>query len=97
MKLTGNTILITGGTSGIGLELANQLLTKNNTVIITGRDLTQLNKIKQQSPNLQIYQSDVSKLIDISSLHDQLAIDFPKLNIIINNAGIMHMISLLLI
>jgi uncharacterized oxidoreductase len=42
MKLSGNTILITGGTSGIGLELATQLSKRNNTIIVTGRDPNKL-------------------------------------------------------
>lgn len=48
MKLSGNTILITGGTSGIGLELATQLSKLNNTIIVTGRDANKLGEIQKK-------------------------------------------------
>ena len=51
MKLEGNTILITGGTSGIGFELAQQLLKKGNTVIATGRSQDKLDKAKARLPS----------------------------------------------
>ena len=58
MNTSNKTILITGGTSGIGFELATQLLALSKTVIITGRDQAQLHRIKQEQPLLHTIQSD---------------------------------------
>lgn len=94
MKMTGNTILITGGTSGIGLELATQLSERDNTVIVTGRDPATLSEIRKSLPNVHTYQSDVSDPAAITLLYQKVTQDFPTLNVVINNAGIMRMLSL---
>jgi uncharacterized oxidoreductase len=94
MNLTNNTILITGGTNGIGFELAKQLLQLGNTVIVTGRDTAKLQKTKKELPKIHTIQSDVSKIADIDSLFAQVIKDFPQTNILINNAGIMREINL---
>lgn len=94
MKLQDNTILITGGTSGFGLEFATRLLSLGNTVIITGRNREKLLQVKQKLPAVHIIQSDVSSTSQISDLHEKLTSDFPELNMIINNAGEMRKLSL---
>jgi uncharacterized oxidoreductase len=94
MKLTENTILVTGGSKGIGLELATQFLKLGNTVIITGRNLNRLNEVKKKYPKLNIIQSDAGKPVDIKSLYEIVSIQFPKLNVLINNAGIMRKLNL---
>ncbi|MBO9562090.1 MAG: SDR family NAD(P)-dependent oxidoreductase [Niastella sp.] len=94
MKLENNTILITGGTSGFGLEFASRLLKLGNTVIITGRNLQKLHETKLQLPAVHIIQSDVSKAEDIEALYDQVVTKFPDLNILINNAGEMRKLVL---
>ncbi len=94
MNVSGNTILITGGTSGIGLELTKQLLDRKNTIIVTGRDAKKLEEAKKRFPGIHTIASDVSKPADIEKLVEQLTKDFPKLNWLINNAGIMNTINL---
>ncbi len=94
MKLTRETILITGGASGIGFELAKQLIQLGNTVLITGRDMAKLERAKNQIPKVHIYQSDVSDPKAIPVLFDRITNEFPELNILINNAGIMHTINI---
>lgn len=94
MKLSGNTILITGGSRGIGLQMAKAFLKEGNTVIITGRNAEQLEKIKAEHPELHTIQSDAGSPEDIQKLKTQIEKDFHELNILINNAGIMHQIDL---
>ncbi len=94
MKLSANTILITGATSGIGLELALQLLALKNTVIITGRDASKLQKIAMDHPDFHGIQSDVNDPQAIASLYQTVVQRFPGLNVLINNAGIMRKINL---
>jgi uncharacterized oxidoreductase len=89
MKLTGNTILITGGTSGIGFELAQQLGKLGNKIIVTGRDAARLKAAKDKLPQIETIQSDVSNPKDIEALFARIKKDFPATNILINNAGIM--------
>ena len=94
MNISENTILITGGSSGIGFEMARQFLKRNNKVIITGRNKQKLEKSKQQLDGVTAIQNDVSNPDDIGKLYQQVAKDFPDLNILINNAGIMRTINL---
>ena len=94
MKISGNTILITGGTSGIGLEFAMQLVALGNTIIVTGRDQAKLDAAQNKLPAIQTLQSDVSDPKAIPLLFDEVTKRFPSLNVLINNAGIMRKIDL---
>ncbi len=94
MKLQNKTILITGGTSGIGLELARQLLQRGNTVIVTGRDPEKLEATRKALPGVHGIQSDVSDPSAIKALHDSVVAKFPALDVLINNAGIMRNLDL---
>jgi uncharacterized oxidoreductase len=95
MKLQSSTILITGGTSGIGLEFVKQLNLKGvANIIITGRDSARLEVIKKQYPKIYTVQSDVSNAKQIEQLFEEVTHKFPGLNIIINNAGIMRNLDL---
>jgi uncharacterized oxidoreductase len=87
MKTTNNTVLITGGSAGIGFEIAKQFSQKGNHVIITGRDQKRLEAAAAQLQNVTAIVSDVSKEEDVNLLVGRLQKDFPTLNIVINNAG----------
>ena len=93
MKLTGRTILITGGTSGIGLEFAKQLVAQRNTVLITGRDAARLAATKSKLA-VHTYVSDAGNVADIQQLQRSIAAEFPNLDTLINNAGIMRNLNL---
>jgi uncharacterized oxidoreductase len=94
MKLAKRTVLITGGSSGIGLELAKQLLERDNVVIITGRDQDKLDAATRALPCVHTFKSDVSDPEAIAALHDRVIARFPALDTLINNAGIMRNLSL---
>lgn len=94
MELRKNTILITGGTSGLGYEFARKLLASGNTVIITGRNQERLDRAAKELPGVHIFQSDASDPDAIIALHAQISTQFPTLNILINNAGEMRKLSL---
>jgi uncharacterized oxidoreductase len=94
MKLKGNTILITGGSSGIGFEIAKQFLDRDNQVIITGRNEQKLQSAKEKLNGVTAIASDVSSPDEIGTLYQQITKDFSDLNILINNAGIMRKINL---
>jgi len=87
MNTTNNTILITGGTAGIGLEAAKLFSAAGNNVIITGRDKQRLDKALALLPGVTGIVSDVSKKADIETLVTTIKKDFPQLNIVVNNAG----------
>ena len=89
MKLKNNTILITGGSSGIGLEIASRL-SKDNKVLICGRKESKLKAAKQKLPQLETFQCDLSKSEDRIALVDWISGAFPECNILINNAAIVH-------
>ncbi|KEO72711.1 SDR family oxidoreductase [Anditalea andensis] len=95
MELKGSTILITGGTSGIGLEFIKQLTLQGSVIIVTGRNMEALKKTKKQFPNIHTFQSDVSKPHEVEQLYRDVTRQFPGLNIVINNAGIMRNLDLL--
>ena len=94
MNISGNTILITGGTSGIGFELAAQLLKLGNTVMITGRDQARLDEAHKNLAGVHTFQSDVSDPNAISALFEAVVKKFPEMNVLINNAGIMRKLNL---
>lgn len=94
MDLKNSTILITGGTSGIGLEMVKQLTEQGATIIVTGRNQEALNKTKEQYSNVHTFKSDVSDPKAIEKLFSDVTQQFPNLNIIINNAGLMRLIDL---
>jgi uncharacterized oxidoreductase len=94
MEMFGNTILITGGSSGIGLALAARFLKLGNTIIVTGRDRIKLDKTEARFPKIHTIQSDVSDPKAITSLYEKVTQKFPDLNILINNAGVMRKINL---
>ena len=88
MKLTGNTIFITGGGSGIGRGLAEALHQLGNQVIISGRRKAALEATTQANPGMQSIELDVENPDSIASVAKQLTTDYPALNVVINNAGI---------
>ena len=90
MQLTGNTILITGGGSGIGEALAHRLHDLGNTIIISGRRLDALEKAATGRENIIPMQMDIDNAHDIKSFATRVTTQFPHLNILINNAGIMR-------
>jgi uncharacterized oxidoreductase len=94
MKLENRTILITGGSSGIGLALAKQLLPRGNVIIITGREQEKLDAAQRMHPSVHALKSDVSDPAAIKALHDTVLTQFPALDTIFNNAGIMRNLDL---
>lgn len=94
MKLQKRTVLITGGTSGIGLELAKQLLERGNTVIVTGRNQEKLDTAKRTLPSVHTFKSDVSDPAAIMALHASVMAQYPALDTLVNNAGIMRNLNL---
>lgn len=90
MKISGNTVLITGGASGIGLSIAKVFLENKNTVIICGRNINKLEQVKQEYPEIHTIQCDVSNQTEVTRMAEYLTLSFPSLNILINNAGIQH-------
>jgi len=89
MNLTGRTILITGGSAGIGLAFALKFVELRNQVIVTGRRQSVLDQVKAKYPKLHTIQSDVANAAQIAGLAARMKADFPKLDVLMNNAGIM--------
>ena len=94
MQLRQRTILITGGTSGIGFELARQLLAQGNTVIVTGREALRIDDARERLPGLHGIVSDVTEATAIAALHAEVTARFPELDVLVNNAGIMRNLDL---
>jgi uncharacterized oxidoreductase len=94
MKIKDNTILITGGATGIGFSLAEALVNAGNKVIICGRRESKLQEAKDKLPQIQIRVCDVSREKERESLFKWVEGNFQDLNILINNAGIQRMVNL---
>jgi uncharacterized oxidoreductase len=89
MKLSGRTILITGGSAGIGLAFAAKFLELGNEVIITGRRSSKLDEVKAKYPGLHTIASDVGDAATVAALATEVKRRFPKLDVLMNNAGVM--------
>lgn len=94
MNLTGNTILITGGATGIGLALAESLSALENTVIICGRREDRLLEARAKNPKLYTRVCDVSDRSQQRLLYEWVTSEFPEINMLINNAGIQRDLDL---
>jgi uncharacterized oxidoreductase len=87
MQTSKNTVLITGGSAGIGFEIAKLLSENGNNIIITGRNRERLNKAAAQLKNATAIVSDVTRADEVDHLVKTLYAEFPDLNMVINNAG----------
>ncbi|XDD50190.1 SDR family oxidoreductase [Leptospira sp. WS92.C1] len=87
MKLSGNTILITGATSGIGLELTKRFASLDNTVLALGRNRDSLSQLSS-IPNVHTIRCDLTKPSDFDKLISLIRKKYSSLNLLINNAGI---------
>lgn len=87
MNTSNNTVLITGGSAGIGFEIAKLFSEKGNTVIITGRDKDRLQSAAAKLKNTTAISMDVTSEADVNQLTERMRKDFPSLNVLINNAG----------
>ena len=89
MNLTGNTIFITGGGSGIGRGLAEALHAKGNKVIISGRRKAVLEETTKANPGMEFVELNIEDPASIEAVAKKLVAEHPELNVLINNAGIM--------
>jgi uncharacterized oxidoreductase len=94
MKLSGHTILITGGSAGIGLAFAKRFAELGNEVIVTGRRQSRLDEARALHPKLHTLRSDVADPSAIVALAAEVRRTFPKLDVLMNNAGVFHMRNL---
>lgn len=95
MKLTGNTILITGGGSGIGLAFAERFLKSGNQVIVCGRREEVLEQAKEKFPGLITRVSDLNHESERVALFEWVTAHYPEVNVLINNAGIQQRFNVL--
>jgi uncharacterized oxidoreductase len=88
MKKSGNTVLVTGGSAGIGLAIAEVFLKEGNEVIICGRTKITLDEVSKKNPKLNTIVADVSTQEGREVLKKEISNRFSKLNVLVNNAGI---------
>lgn len=88
MELGGNTVLVTGGASGIGLAIAERFLRAGSEVIVCGRREGKLREAAETHPGLRTRVCDVADEADRAALFEWATSEFPRLNVLVNNAGI---------
>lgn len=93
MKLNGNTVLITGGATGIGFALAEAFVKAGSEVIVCARTEENLKQAKEKLTQLHVKKCDISKEADCDELFAWVTENFKDLNVLINNAGIQRMID----
>ena len=94
MNLSGNTVLITGGASGIGWAFAERFLKAGSEVIICGRRADKLEEVKKQYPQVHTRVCDVGQESDRLALFRWVTEEFPEVNVLLNNAGIQRRVTL---
>jgi uncharacterized oxidoreductase len=94
MKTQGNTVLITGGATGIGFSLAEAFVKAGNQVVVCGRRETKLREAKTKLPQVHTKVCDLSKDDERRLLYEWARYNFNEVNILVNNAGIQRMIDL---
>jgi uncharacterized oxidoreductase len=94
MKLTGNTILVTGGASGIGLALVKRFVERGNEVLICGRREDRLAEVRDALPGVHTRVCDVASEADREELAGWAMSEFPQLNVLVNNAGIQRRVDI---
>ncbi len=95
MQLSSNTILITGGATGIGLALAERLLRGGNKIIVCGRRAQVLAELRAKHPGIEARIADLSRPSDREDLVAWATTKFPDLNVLVNNAGIQRRVNLI--
>lgn len=94
MKIKGNTVLITGGATGIGFSFAEAFVNAGSEVIICGRRETKLKEARNRLPQIHTRVCDLSKRKERKLLYDWASSNFKNINILVNNAGIQRMVDL---
>lgn len=94
MRVEGNTIFITGGATGIGLALADELLRRGNEVVVCSRTEENLRRAKELHPRINVARCDLSREEERARMHDWIVSSFPDINVLVNNAGIQRMVDL---
>ena len=93
MNLSNNEVLVTGGGSGIGFSLATKFLSAGSRVVICGRRKDVLEKARKTNPGFETFPCDLSKEAERDRLAQWIASSHPRLNVLVNNAGIQQRIS----
>ncbi len=94
MKTSGNTVLITGGATGIGFALAEAFVNAGNKVLICGRRRAKLEEAEAKLPQIRVRQCDLSRTEDHESLYSWVKDESEDLNILVNNAGIQRAVDM---
>src|SRR5690242_13058689 len=94
MNLSGNTVLVTGGASGIGLALVERFLAKGNDVIVCGRRASKLSELSEKHPEVNTVVCDIADPVAREKLFKDVTDSFGDMNVLVNNAGIQRRIDL---
>jgi uncharacterized oxidoreductase len=95
MNLSGHTVLITGGASGIGRAFAERFIKAGSTVIVCGRRESRLQEFKEQFPQVHTRVCDLTKESDRVNLFEWVTQEHPEMNVLVNNAGIQQRFNIL--